>query len=197
VDTWHVVAAANAVVAVAYLAISRAIILPLARERELTTNKLGTATALIFLTCAVHHGAHTAHMLLPFAGVATDGGLAMRSAFDGWAVGWDLITAGIGVYYWTLRRSYGRLLQGTKLFEDHREKQREALEINDTVVQGLVAAQLARAAGRDEELDAALAGSLQAARVLVDRLLGARAAREGAADAGDFVRDVPARVTPP
>ena len=196
-EAWQVVAAANAVVAVAYLAISRAIIIPLARERELRSNKLGTATALIFLTCAIHHGAHTVHMLLPYAGMATDGGLAMRGAFDGWAVGWDLITAGVGIYYWTLRRPYGRLLQGPKPFEDHRERQREALEINDTVVQGLVAALLARAAGRDEDLRVALDGSLEAARVLVDRLLGARQAREGAADAGDFVRQGPAQAPPP
>ena len=196
-EVWQIGAAANGLVALAYLMICRAIVIPLAQGGELRSNKLGAATSLIFFTCAVHHGSHAVHMLLPYAGVATDRGLAMREAFDMWPVAWDIITAAVGVYYWTLRRSYGRLLDGSKLFEDYRQRQREALEINDTVVQGLVVAQLALAAGRTEDLRVALDGSLASARGLVDQILAAGPAHPQA-QAGDFVRRTPATLpTPP
>lgn len=188
---WEIAALANAITAVAYLGISRAIIMPLARAQEIRTNKLGSATALIFFTCAVHHGGHAVHSLLPTFHQDLSTGEAMRKSFDWWTVGWDSFTAAVGVYYWTLRRSYGRLLEGAKLFEDHRQRQREALEINDTIVQGLVAAQLALGAGQEEALRAALDGSLSAARRVVDRLLAAAA--DETAD-GRFVRETPARV---
>ena len=190
---WEIAALANAITTVAYLAISRAIIIPLARAREIGSNKLGSATALIFFTCAIHHGGHTVHSLLPSFHQDMSTGEAMRRSFDWWTVGWDCLTAAVGVYYWTLRRSYGRLLQGSTLFEDHRQRQREALEINDTIVQGLVAAQLALAAGREAELRTALDGSLSAARRVVDRLL-ASGAEDGALE-GQFVREAPARIT--
>ena len=51
---------------------------------------------------------------------------------------WAVFTAIIGVFYWTLRRSYGRLLEGAVLFEDHAGRQREAIEVNDGIVQFLV-----------------------------------------------------------
>ena len=193
---WQVGALANAITALAYLAISRAIVIPLARARELRSNKLGAATALIFFTCAVHHGGHFVHCVLPSLHTDQASGLAMRRAFDWEMVSWDVFTAGVGIYYWTLRRSYGRLLQGSKLFEDYRQRQKEALEINDTIVQGLVAAQLALATGRNEELEAALEGSLGAARRVVDRLLAAGAGRDDGTGMADFVRDAPAHVNP-
>ena len=193
---WQVGALANAVTALAYLAISRAIVLPLARARELRSNKLGAATALIFFTCAVHHGSHAVHSLLPYFHTDLSSGIGMRRAFDWEMVTWDVFTAGVGVYYWTLRRSYGSLLEGSKLFEDYRQRQREALEINDTIVQGLVAAQLALATGRQAELEAALVGSLGAARRVVDRLLVTGAGRDDGSGMADFVRDTPAHVNP-
>lgn len=191
-ELWMVSAAVNGVIGVAYFAICRAIAVPLARAGELRTNPLGVATAAIFLTCAVHHGAHTVHMLLPYAGVDVEHGLLMRQAFSPWAVGWDVLGSATGVYYWSLRRSYGRLLKGPSLYEDNHQRQQDAVEINDLVVQGLVAAQLARAAGRDEELDLALASSLAAARTLVNRLL----ASGGPSLPGDFVRSGPSDLGP-
>ncbi|MBV9484857.1 MAG: hypothetical protein JO246_02245, partial [Frankiaceae bacterium] len=62
---WHIGLVANALVALAYLAIAYAIVKPLIESRQLRTNALGAATAAIFFTCAVHHGGHTVHMLLP------------------------------------------------------------------------------------------------------------------------------------
>ena len=54
--TWEISAAANAVIGIAYLVIAYIILGGLIRTNQLTSNKLGLATGLIFLTCGVHHG---------------------------------------------------------------------------------------------------------------------------------------------
>lgn len=193
-EWWQVAAGANTVIAVAYLGISAAILLPLLEAGQLRTNRLGLATALIFFTCAVGHGGHAAHLLLPVIGVDEAHGALARASLDWHLAFADVVSAGIGVWYWTLRRSYGRLLDGAALFEDLRARQREAAEINDAVVQGIVTAQLARRLGRHEEADAALDGTLVAARELVSRLLD-EASGGQPQDAGDFVRSAPASVS--
>ena len=184
-EWWQIGTVANVVVAIAYLGIATAIFRPLARAGQLTTNRLGTATGLIFVTCAVHHGLHPAHMLLPYLGAEETQGLATRASFD-WHQGtWDVLTAGVGIYYWTLRRSYGRLLEGGTLFDSLQRKHREAVEINDSVLQSLVAAQMARRLHRDEEADAAVEKALAATRQVVGRLLADATGPSG----GAFVRD--------
>lgn len=141
--SWQVGMLANALIAVAYLAISLAIVRPLLRSDQLRSNRLGAATAAIFLTCAVHHGAHAVHMAMPFFGVDTTRGLAMREAW-GWSLAlWDVVGALVAIHYWTLRRTYGPLLHGAQLFEDVRARQQQALELNDSVLQGLVVARMA------------------------------------------------------
>ncbi|TMD95708.1 MAG: hypothetical protein E6I76_09725 [Chloroflexi bacterium] len=105
---WIIGTCANLVVAIAYLAIAGVIIVPLARERQVRSNRLGTATAAIFLTCAVHHGGHTVKALLPFLhswqtlGLNVSTGLYTRLSWDPEAVVWDVLTAAVGLYY--LRR---------------------------------------------------------------------------------------------
>ena len=194
VEWWQLAAAANGVVGLAYFCICLAILVPLVRAGELRSNKLGAATALIFLACAVHHGAHTVQLFLPAGGGAADQ-LAIRAAVGREHVTWDVVSAAAGVYYWTLRRNYDRLLLGGKLFEDQGQRQREALEINDTIVQRLVAAQLAHRLGRAAEVERALDGALDASRSMVNRLL--REAGPGhRPDAGDFVRRSPASLAP-
>ena len=186
-EWWPVAAVGNTVLLLAYLGISAAILVPLVQAQQLRSNKLGLATALIFFSCAVGHGGHALHLLGPVVGYGEAHGELARGAIDWHLAVWDSLTAAIGVWYWTLRRSYGRLLDGAKLFEDLRERQREAAEVNDAVVQGIVAAQLARRLGREQEADAVLAGTLESARELVSRLL--QEASAGAQqDAGDFVR---------
>lgn len=185
-EWWQVAAAANGVVALSYFAISYALFLPLYRAGEFGNNRLGTATGLIFFTCAVGHALHSLHPVLPFFGVAgagEDAGHAVELHDAAWAV----FTAAVGVYYWTLRRSYGRLLEGAALFEDHAARRREAVEVNDSIVQALVAAKLARHLGRDAEVDAALDAALESSRELVGRLLHDTAEGRTPA-AGDFVR---------
>ena len=186
-EWWQVAAVGNVVQLLAYLGISAAIVVPLVEAGQLWSNKLGLATALIFFSCAIGHGLHGIHLWSPVFGFAEEHGAASRAVVDWHLALWEVSTAFIGIWYWTLRRSYGRLIEGAKLFEDFRERQREAAEINDTVVQGIVASQLARRLGRHEEADATLAGTLESARDLVSSLLR-EAAAGSAQDAGSFVR---------
>lgn len=190
---WQLAAAADAVIALVYLGISAAIAVPLVEARQLRRNRLALATALIFATCAVGHGDHAAHLLLHAPGGAAVA--AVRSVVDWHQAVVDAATAVVGLWYWSLRRSYGRLLQSATLFEDLHARAREAAEINDTVVQGIVTAQVARRLGRHEEADVALEATLGAARQLVSRLM-AEASTGRRQDAGDFVRRTAAQVVP-
>lgn len=186
-EWWHVAAGANTVVALAYFGISAAVLVPLMDAGQVRSNRLGLATALIFFSCAVGHGGHAVHLLSPLVGIDVEHGELVRASTDWHLAVWTALTACVGLWYWSLRRSYGRLLAGAKLFEDQRARQREAAEINDAVVQGIVTAQLARRLGRHDEADAALEGTLASARELVSRLLN-EASGGRAQDAGDFVR---------
>lgn len=125
-DTWwQLTALANGVILAAYLAISFAIARGLLRSRQWRNNPLGLATAAIFFSCAVHHGSHTVHLLLPYFGKDIHGGLAMRMAFgmDFQAAAWDALTAVLAVWYWTLRGRFPALVRGAALFEDLRLRQ--------------------------------------------------------------------------
>src|SRR3954470_16939495 len=169
--SWGIGATANAVIMVAYLLIALAILVPLARSHQLRTNPLGAATAAIFFTCAVHHGAHSVHMLLPSLGFADPQGLAMRSAW-GWPLAsWDVVGAVVAVYYWSLRRNYGSLMRGAQLFQDLRQREQQALELNDTVLQGLVVAKMALDLGDPGKADEALASSIESASRIITGLL--------------------------
>src|SRR5579859_6120338 len=175
---WIIGGVFNGVTAIAYVAIAAAILGPLVRERQLSVNRLGTATALIFFTCAVHHGGHVLKVLIPFwsmsqsLGLAASTGIATRMAFDWQSVSWDLVMAAVGIYYWSLRRVYGPLMRGAKLFEDLKEQQRRALEINDNIVQGLTVAQIALHFEEHERTSEALEATLVAARRIINDLFG-------------------------
>jgi hypothetical protein len=169
--TWQIGMVANAVIAVAYFSISAAIIRPLARSGQLRTNPLGGATAAIFFSCAVHHGIHAVHMLLPTF-VADEQGLSMRDAW-GWPLAiWDVVGALVGVYYWTLRRSYSSLMEGAQLFEDLRKREQQALELNDSVLQGLVVSKMALDLDDVEKARESLDHSIESASRIITNLLG-------------------------
>lgn len=123
-DWWWLATAANAVIAAAYLAISAAIIVPLARSGQVRRNRLGTATAAIFFTCSIGHGLHAIHPLLPLAGLDAGEHLAARDEISWHDALWDVITAGVGLYYWSLRRAYASMVAGPVIFEDLIERQR-------------------------------------------------------------------------
>ncbi|MBA3745887.1 MAG: diguanylate cyclase [Solirubrobacterales bacterium] len=127
--TWQLAAVMNAIIALGYFAICGTILRGLIMTRQLRTNPLAIATAAIFFTCAVHHGAHTVHMLLPSFGVDLEHGVALRQAFGWQMVVWDVIGAAVAVYYLSLRRSYGTLLRTPAMFEDEvRRRTNERVE---------------------------------------------------------------------
>lgn len=189
---WQVTAVANGVIMVAYSLIAAAILVALVRTGQVRTNLLGSATAMIFFTCAVHHGSHTVHMLAPYAGLEVAEGLAMREAMGWHAAVWDVLSAGVAVFYWTLRRQYGSLLQqGPALFTDLKARQRSALEINDNIVQGLALAQYRYETGEPEKAHEAVVKTLAAARAMMSDLVDPVAGRP--IEAGDLVRTVAAQ----
>lgn len=120
---WQLAAFFNAVIALCYLGITWTILKGLRDTGQMRSNRLALATAGIFFTCAVHHGSHSAHMLLPLVGWGVAEGTAMRHAFDSNMVLWDLVGAAVAAYYLTLRRSYGRLLTSPQMFEDRVREQ--------------------------------------------------------------------------
>ncbi|MFG1603460.1 ATP-binding protein [Actinoplanes sp. NPDC049265] len=117
--------AGNIVIASSYAAICMAILVPVIRAGQLRTNRLAVATSLIFFSCAVGHALHAAiYWQASYQTQPT----AMHD-MAGWSLwptaAWDTFTAGVGIYYWTLRRNYAVLLGGTgSLFVVPAEEQR-------------------------------------------------------------------------
>jgi signal transduction histidine kinase len=169
---WQVGAIANTIISAAYFGIVWAIVRPLIKSGQLRSNPLGAATAAIFLSCAVHHGGHVVHMLLPafFDGQTT--GLAWRQAYDWPTALWDVVGAAVGVYYWSLRRTYGSLMHGAQLFEDMRQRERQALELHDAVLQGMVVAKMAMDLDELAQARSALERSIESASRMISDLLG-------------------------
>ena len=185
---WKIAAVANGVVAVAYVLIAWAIAAPLVRTQQLRTNKLGAATAAIFFTCAVHHGSHSVHMVLPAFGLEEEHGLTMRAAWDWNNAMWDVLTACVGVYYWTLRRQYGSLMRGAALFNDLKERERQALQLHDEVVQGLVVAKMALDLDQRDRSREALSATLESASQIINDLIG-KSREDLRMRPGDLVRE--------
>lgn len=193
---WITGTVANAVISVAYFMICFAILRPLVREGQLRVNKLGTATGIIFFTCAVHHGTHSVHMLGPSLGYDQTAGEALRASFSLHNALWDVFGGVVALYYWNLRATYGPLMRGAALFEDLKERQRQALQINDDIVQGLTVAKLALELGERQRTQAALDEALTSASRIISDLLG-QADAENRLGPGNLVRDRPANLSNP
>jgi hypothetical protein len=161
--TWQLVMAANLLAAGAFGVITYMIVSGLVRGSQLRTNRLGAVTALIFATVAVHH------LLLGVQLLATP---ALRHGWQWHNAVWDLLTAAMGVYYLFLRRSYADPLRGAQMFEDHQVRERQALEINDNIVQGLTVAKYAMTIGADDHSKQAIDDTLVRARGIITDLLG-------------------------
>ncbi len=170
--TWQLVMAANLAAAGAYAVIAYVLVSGLVSSDQLRSNRLGAATALIFVTAAVHHGLEGVQLLLPSLGIDKTHGLALRHAWDWHTVVWDGLTAAVGIYYVTLRGSYASALRGAQMFEDLKVRERQALEINDNIVQGLTVAKYAMTIGADDHSKRGIEDTLTRARAIITDLLG-------------------------
>jgi len=170
--TWQLLMAANFVAAGAYAVIAYLIVSGLLASGQLRSNHLGLATALIFVTASVHHGLEAFQLLAPSLGFGKEHGLELRHAWDWHNVVWDLLTALIGIYYLSLRGSYASALRGAQMFEDLKVRERQALEINDNIVQGLTVAKYAMTIGADDHSKQAIEDTLTRARAIITDLLG-------------------------
>ncbi len=191
--TWELSAGANAVIGIAYLAIAYIVFSGLIGSKQLSVNKLGLATGLIFLTCGVHHGSHSAHMLLPSLGIEDQQAMNLRESWHWPSVAWDFVGAAAALFYLSLRGSYHSVLRGASLFEDMKARERQAVEINDNIVQGLAVATYALDQGRGEQSRAAIEDSLQKARGIITELLGEEGS-EISLGPGELRRTAPATV---
>lgn len=169
--TWQVVTGASLVIGLAYLGISFLVLRGLAATHQLRTNRLGLATGLIFLSCAVHHGSHAVHMLLPAFGIDDAAALAMREAWHWPGAAWDVAGAVVAVLYLSLRSSYAGPAATASMFDDHRAREHQAREINDSIVQGLTRVKWALEADRVEDARAAADDTLADAQRMITDLL--------------------------
>lgn len=173
IEWWMIGAAASLILATAYLAIASTIGRGLYRSGQAFSNPLGLATAAIFLSCGIAHSIHGFHALEPSFGITSDVGHAARVAYSDWHVwGWEVVTAGVAITYWSLRKRFHVLIRGTALFDDFRQRQTEALDIHDSVVQGLAQAKLNFELGRHDEGMRGLDETLAASRAIITKLLG-------------------------
>lgn len=189
---WISMAVVSSAIALAYAGISATIWRALRRSGQVRTNRLGLATALIFATCSLGHGYHVVHMLLPTLGFRGAEAAVFRQAVDSHMLVIDVATAVIAVWYWTLRSSYGAVLSRQEhsplLFEDMRARQRQALTLNDGIVQGLVTAVYALDSQRPDLARTYLDETLVAARTMVGDLV-APMRSGGELLPGDLVRE--------
>ncbi len=118
VSGWPTSVFLNLSIAIAFAAISYTALSGLIATRQVRSNTLGVATAAIFASCAFSHAVHGLHMVLPELGIDAANGLAMREAIDWHLNAADTVTAGVAVWYWTLRPKFAELLDGGLLFSD-------------------------------------------------------------------------------
>src|SRR4051794_29501666 len=176
---------------VGYLAISYRIVRGLVLTKQLRSNPLGLATASIFFTCALGHGLHFEHLVPSVLAGESD---AMVGAVDWHLVAADVVTALIAFWHWSLRKHYGAMLAAGQLYDDVKARQRQALEINDNVVQGLATAGYALEVGDTALAADAIDTTLASARELIAQLLGERAP-VAPLGPGDLIRERPAVVS--
>jgi hypothetical protein len=191
--SWQIAAAANAVISVAFLAIAYTLGADLKHSRQLWRNRLGLATTAILAACGIGHLVRFGHLTAGILGGAA-ATQAPRIAVEPYLVVVDVVTAGIGIWYWSLRSLHPRLVPGAALFDDVQQRQQQALALNDGVVQGLAVIQYALENGQTDVAHRAAQDALaQSQRIMAD-LLGQSS--ELGHLAGQLVRTDPAAARP-
>ena len=180
-ETWWIGLGANAVIAVAFTAVAVVLLINAVKTKHVRNNPLGVATVVLYLTCGGGHAVHTLQLLDVPLGRATAAGFAIQAeynlAWHTWII--DIVTAIAGISYWMMRRRFPALVSGAAVFEDLRARQRQALEIQDNVVQGLTRAKLALDLGMKTEGQEAVEETLGKARHIITDLLGKQEIKAG------------------
>lgn len=83
----------------------------------------------------------------------------------------DVVTAGLGIWYFATRRRYAEAFEGAELSEDIKEREREARAMHDGIVQTTTQALLLLQLDRHDEAEEALDASLAQAKGIVDTFL--------------------------
>ncbi len=121
--SWEVQLGASIAIGAAYFVIAWLIAGGLWRSRQVTSNRLGLATALIFFTCGMGHALHAGHMIS--SGISAE----VRDSAT-WTIAlWDVLTAFVALNFLAQRRHFGRLLTSDSpvLFEDMTAKRDQEL----------------------------------------------------------------------
>ncbi|MTV27041.1 hypothetical protein FTX61_16700 [Nitriliruptoraceae bacterium ZYF776] len=162
-ERWVLAAAANAIVALAYLSISIHVLRGVHATGSWRTNPLAVATGLIFLTCAAGHAGHVNHLVDPMTQDIS------ARLYDWHLIVIDGITAVIATRYWMLRGRFPALVRGAAVFEDLSARREQALDVHDHIIQQLLTAKLALELGdRDLALTHLDAGIVEGRRIVSD-----------------------------
>ena len=171
--TWQYIALGNLLTGFTYLLIAWLLASRLHRTRQLSlrANPVGVALVLVFLTGAARSLWPGLHMLLPLVGIERDSALELREGWTWGSVPLPFLTAVAGVFYLWMRR-HGKVDTGeASLSPDLALRRRRALEINDNVVQGLIAARELDALGQTDEAREVAERTLQQAQRMMDGLV--------------------------
>lgn len=195
-ESWMVTALANGVMVVIYALVAIEMIRAIIDGKQLRSNPLLTATAAVFVTCTLGHGDHLAHVLSGALMGDTATAAAAKAEFsDVRLVVWDAFTALTALYFYTLRSRFAIVYRGAALCEDMAQREKQAMEMHDDIVQGLAQAKMALDLGRRDEGRAAVEATLKASRRIMTELLGDEGT-ELALGPGDLRRNAPAGPSP-
>ncbi len=159
---WQLALATNLVIAVAYAGVAHHIGVHLTRTHQWRQNLLATTVAIFFASCSVNHLAHSARLLLQ---------PEWRTIWSWHMLAVDLLTAVFGLWYFYERFRSPEMSRGAALFEDSAVRRHDAMEIQDNVVQGLIAARYALDRGDARAADAAVETAVASARHVITELL--------------------------
>lgn len=169
-EFWLLGISANGIIALAYFGIATTIFWGIAKAKQWRKNPLALATGLIFLSCGAGHIVHFSHGINVANPADVTAARLLAAEWHTWVI--DGATAVVAIWYFTLRGRFPALVRGSALFEDMQVRQRQALEIHDNIVQGLVKAKLSIEAGQTESGRKELDDTIEASRKIMSDLLG-------------------------
>jgi signal transduction histidine kinase len=181
---WHVGVVANVLIAITYAGIA----VPLLRSARAARrgNRLRLGAAAVFLTGAAHHVVLGTHQIVTVSGAEAEVGLALRAAFDDWHLSvLATVVAFAGAWCFWLQARHPWPREADASDGPGLDRERQALDIHDNVVQGLATAKLAFELGDNQRGMDALDKTLVGARSIITALLSA----EGPLDPSDLRRE--------